>query len=407
MLTGVVSQMMTANNFIARNNMQAQVAANESLMKAAALSGSMGLMQTNFITSLAQTSQFGTMSEVAKLYEGGALLQDFSTENFQEMMMGQNYEGATSALFSSIAKTLNNIDDRYVRAEYMKNIGSSFGLSDTELLQIANNGGNIDAYQQSIQDKLLNVNTSMKDELSELRISVMDRLENWWENTGVVQGFSKTLQDLGLVGMDKQLMYANTLLMMIVKNTSMGNLTNALGGGTGKALTTGGTQAGIAGTAQSSALLGRFGVGALGAGIGVGSNVLGHNMIANNTSNNPLTSFGGTAVNIAGGALGGAMIGSAILPGVGTAIGAGIGAGAGIINSLVANQQRESAMKELEGQRREARAATFRATNDPVVDTLNANFAQLINTIKGNHIENKQLVITYEKINKTTTLNQM
>lgn len=402
MLTGVVSQMMTANNFIARNNMQAQVAANESLMKAAALSGSMGLMQTNFITSLAQTSQFGTMQEVAKLYEGGALLQDFSTEGFQDMMTNQDYEGATSSLFAAISKTLNGIDDRYIRAEYMKNIGSSFGLSDNELLQIANNGDNLSQYEQNIQDKLLNVNTSMKDELTELRISVMDRLENWWENTGVTQGFSKTLQDLGLVGMDKQLMYTNTLLTMIVKNTSMGNLSGALGGGS-KSIGGIGTVQGAAGT-KGAGLAGRFGMAGLGAGIGVGSNVIGNNMISNNTSNDPLASFSGTALNVAGGAIGGAMIGSAILPGIGTAIGAGVGAGAGIINSLMAANKQESAMKELEGQRREQRAATYRATNDPVVDALNSNFAALINTIQGNHIESKQIAVTFEKINKTTTI---
>jgi hypothetical protein len=80
MLRDAVVNMADANNFIHRSNMQANLRANESLIKAAALSGAIGLTSTTFLSSLAKTTQFGTMEEMSQIYQGGALLQGFDTE---------------------------------------------------------------------------------------------------------------------------------------------------------------------------------------------------------------------------------------------------------------------------------------------------------------------------------------
>lgn len=403
MLSGAVSQMMASNSFIARNNMQAQIAANESLMKATALSSLIGLDSSNFISSLARTSQFGTMQQMQGIFEGGALLQDFDTAGFQEQMINQNYEGATQSLFSSIYNTLNGIEDHYVRAEYMNRIGSSFGLSQDELLQIATNGGNLEEYSEDVQSKLLDVNTSMVDEIKELRISVADRLTNWWENTQISQGFGKAMQDLGLIGVDGHLRYISAVLTKI----AAGNSLNGIGGLLSKQLTVpGGASANSlsvmsplgAGTAKGAPL----GVGLAGLAVGTAGNMLGGSMISGNTGNDVATNIGGWASNVGSGLAGGAMVGSMFGP-IGTGIGAGIGAGVGIINSFMAEQQKNSAIKELEDSRREQRAATYTATNDPVVDAINANFANLINMLNNNHIDTKRLTVTYNKFLKTTT----
>lgn len=416
MLTGVVSEMMASNSFIFRNNMQAQTAANENLIRAAALSGAIGLTSTNFLSGLAQTAQFGTIEEMSSIYQGGALLQGFDTGSFQQMMQGGQYQGATEMLFSSISQTLGGIEDQYLRAEYMQRIGSSFGLSREELLLITQNAANLGEYTEMLEGKVRDLDTSMVDELSELRMSLSDRLENLFSSGTAAQNLGKVLQDTGLVGTAGYLKAITGMLTLITgKQLGLGNVAGSLasrfiGGGALPINVSSALPGGTAGTGGVSAMgglgtAGRLGIGAGGLAVGVGSNVLGSAIQSNTNLSNAGANIGGGALNVLGGAAGGALTGFAVGGPIGAAVGAGIGAIAGGINTYLGAKERESAMQQLEDERRaSARQARTVATGDPVVDAINSMNANLTNVLNDNFGEQIRWSFIADTQNKTSTL---
>ena len=410
MLTGVVSEMMTSNSFIFRNNMQAQTAANENLIRAAALSGAVGLTSTNFLSSLAQTAQFGTIEEMSAVYQGGALLQGFDTGSFQSMMQGGQYQDATQMLFGSISQTLGGIQDQYLRAEYMQRIGSSFGLSRDELLLITQNAENLGEYTEMLEGKVRDLDTSMVDELSELRMSLSDRLENLFSSGTAAQNLSKILQDTGLVGTAGYLKAITGMLSLIIgKQSGLGNvagslISSAMGVGTPAApgSVLGGGASSFMGTGVSA---GKF-LGTAGSGLAIGTlgNVAGRSIQANTNLSNAGANIGGGLVNIGSGAAAGAMIGS-VIPVIGTTAGAIIGGTLGAINTYIGAKERESAMQELEDQRRaSARQARTVVTGDPVVDAINSMNANLTNVLNDNFGESIRWSFIADTQNKTSTL---
>lgn len=409
MLTQTVAAMTQENAFLFRNNMRAQVQANENLMRAAALSGAMGLDSAAFISRLASTSQFGTMSEMADIYQGGALLQSFDTSQFQQSMISGDAGSATEMLFRSIGQTLSSIDDQYLRAEYMQRIGGAFGLDRSDLLAITNNAGNMDEYLAKMQEDLLDVDSSMLNELSELKMSLVDRVGNWWESTGAAEGTGKLLQDLGLVGIDGSLRFIQGQLAVIIgKQFGVGGIAGRaagrmFGGGTGGI---GGVSIGGASNAPFAFTGAQsLGMGLGGAAVGIGGNVLGRS-VQTNLSNENGNLIGG-AINIASGAAGGAMIGS-IVPGIGTAIGAGIGAAvggiAGGINTYLGAQERKTTMQEMEDQERAAARQRLQgpsSTGDPVVDAINNMNSNLTNVLNSNTAESIKMSFVLDTANKT------
>lgn len=414
MLTQTVAAMTQENAFLFRNNMRAQVQANENLMRAAALSGAMGLDSAAFISRLASTSQFGTMSEMADIYQGGALLQGFDTSQFQQSMISGDAGSATEMLFRSIGQTLSSIDDQYLRAEYMQRIGGAFGLDRSDLLAITNNAGNMDEYLAKMQEDLLDVDSSMLNELSELKMALVDRVGNWWESTGAAEGTGKLLQNLGLVGVDGTLKFISSQLAIITGQSltggrMAGSIANLFMGGGGDsapmALANAPWQAGSSLGGPSA--LGRFGMGAGGLAVGVGGNVLGRSVQANTNLSNTNANLIGGAINIGTGAAGGAMIGS-IVPGIGTAIGAGIGAAvggiAGGINTYLGAQERKTTMQEMEDQERAAARQRLQgpsSTGDPVVDAINNMNSNLTNVLNSNTAESIKMSFVLDTANKT------
>lgn len=397
MLQGTVSEMIDANNFISRNNMEAQISANENLIRAAALSARMGLTTTSFLTQLAKTSQWGTMEEMAGLYEGGALLQNFDTAGFQQQMVDQDYAGATKQLFSSISDTLNNIDDHYLRAEYMQRIGSTFGLSDDELLRISTHGGNLEAYDQETIGKLAEGNNSMVEELGDLKVALMDRLENWYENSPFTQKVGEIMQEAGLYGIGKPIYGIATGVATIVKQNAVTQGLLAKTGGTSVigSLGLGAGASGASGLSGGAKVAGGLGGLAL-AGIGT-------SYFADRSADLD-KSLGGNAVGnfasgIAGGAITGAMIGGPAGAGIGAALGA-VGAG---IQHMKAVDERESAMEQLEADKRDRAKAEAQATytGDPIVDAINRQTSILKSTLDANYEENRRTILISDTINKT------
>ncbi len=409
MLQGTVAQMMDSNNFIARSNMNVQMAANENLMRATALSASLGMTTTTFITNLAKTAQFGTMEEMSELYSGGAMIDGFDTGDFQSKMQNQDYTGATSDLFAGISRTLNNIDDQYVRAEYMKRIGGSFGFSNDEMLRIATHGDNLGAYEDNLAEKLKNVNTSMNDELKDLHMTVKDRLDNWFEGSGLSQGLGQIMNEFGLYGLaDPMWQTARGIQVLILQNSSL--LKGFMGGGGAPGFgATGGWLGAASGTAKTNPMVlsngTRLAGGLGGLAVAGGTNYMGHKMLVDGNKGND---FAGGAMNVLGGAAGGAMIGSMILPGVGTAIGAGVGAIAGGVNTYLSKKEgdrkyQENLATEEAERRRNARAVTGAGfiTDDPVVNAINSQTAALVRTLDGNYAANRQMYLTDDQKNKT------
>jgi uncharacterized membrane protein len=409
-LTNVVSDMMASNSFIARNNMEAQVLANESLLKAASLSAAIGVSSSNFISSLAGVAQFGTMEEMSKIYQGGAMLQGFDTAQFQEQMVGQDYEGATMSLFRSVADTLNSIDDHYLRAEYMQRIGGTFGLSRDDLLMIMQNSDNINAYSEDLQEKLKGIDTSMVDELRDLKMNWTDRLERWIENTPITQGIGGILQSAGLFGTADYLKSILTWVQIIGAKFVLGSAGGALGkiGTTAigqKILGTGsGTgNIGLLGLAKSP-----LGIGLGGLGIAAGGNILGSSIQQDMSRSDTGANLLGGALNVGSGALGGAMIGSAI-PVVGTLAGtlagAAIGATVGAVNTFMSARERErSIIEEIDERASAGESQTMMvSTGNPIVDTLEKINTNLTNVINGNFSESRRFQVVLDTYKKTTT----
>jgi len=360
LLQGAVVDMSDANNFIHRSNMQANLRANESLIKAAALSGAIGLTSTTFLSSLAKTAQFGTMEEMSQIYQGGALLQGFDTGKFQEQMIGGQYEDATRQLLGSIHETLSGIDDHYLRAEYMSRLSSTFGLSKDELARIATHGDKLGEYSADLQDKLLGVNTSMEDELKDLKMSLADRIENATQNFWGSQVAGAAMQELGLYGLSGTL---NSILNW-VRIIAIKPATDKLIGGLG------GTQGIMAGLAQPSAAFNISKGAALGIGaLGLGASQLAGTAIQQSSliKDDSLANWLGGGVSALGGAASGMMMGSAFgIPGI--AVGGLIGAGIGIANAIQGAEGRQGKLDELEASRKKARDTTLTtpATNEPL-----------------------------------------
>jgi len=438
MLSGAVTDMMASNNFISRSNMNAQMNANESLMRAAALTANIGLTSTNFLTALAKTSQFGTMEEMANLYQGGAMIQNFDTGEFQQKMTSQDYAGATMDLFKGIKDTFDNIDDHYVRAEYMQRIGGSFGLSDDDIMNIVTNGGNLEAYDDKLQNKLIDINTSMKDEIAGLNVAIVDQFTNWRDSWKATQTVGKFFQDIGLYGIEGLTKTMVAELGVLILQSSMQNgllgkgfsgllkfFGKGAAGGAGQLAgqtslfgpAAGGGISGLTGAfgTTGAAALGIAGAGALaGGGLALWqSNRMKKNMMDTNLSNKQANNRANwnMAGMAGGGALAGAAIGS-IVPIVGTAIGAGIGAvvggaiglGTGLVQKSKLKKERASMMESLDNERRaSARAASGASflTGDPMVDAINQQTEILAGVLDSQYSRNREMFLMGNTINET------
>lgn len=398
LLQGAVSEMVDANNFIHRSNMQANIKANESLIKAAALSGAIGLTSTTFLTSLAKTTQFGTMEEMSQIYQGGALLQGFDTGKFQQQMISGQYEDATRSLLESIHTTLSGIDDHYLRAEYMSRISSTFGLSKDELARIATHGDKLDEYSADLQDKLLGVNTSIEDELRDLKVSLADRIENAIQNSWSSQAVGSAMQELGIYGLSGILSETLNWVRYIALKPELGKLTSKVfGGATG------------AGGSAGLSLGSKLGIGALGLGVGVGSNLLGSAIQGSGAiKNDALANILGGFANIAGGAAGGIMMGSMLGPlaPIGMIAGGLIGAGLGIGNTISGAETRQSKLDEMAAAKRSERDSTLKVnyTGDPLIDAINNQTVVLSNILNNNHLETKNIKLISDTYKQTTTV---
>jgi len=413
MLTGVVSQMMASNSFIARSNMQAQVQANESLMKAAALSGAVGLTSTNFISQLAGTAQFGTIGQMSSLFQGGALLKDFSTAEFQEQMIGMNYDAAIGGLFDSIQKTIGGIDDHYLRAEYMDRIGSTFGLSRDDLLKITTQGPELEKYRQELQEKLINVNTSMVDELKDYKMTWSDRIDNIFANSSLNETLGSVFNEFGLYGIDSKIDLTNNLLKAIaVKNffpeTAWGKF---FGGGKGGGSGLLGNMFGPASSTSKTVIMGDgapimglrqlYPVASKVGGVAVagGGMMLGNKWGDSSTdlgisdSGAAWRRVGNVGTNIASGIAGGAMFGGPI----GAAIGGGIGLATGLINASQAKQERLNSQRASELELRSGRRINnlqgqsasdmYAKTGDAIVDAIYETNSNLIDVLSDKFAE--------------------
>ena len=104
------------------------------------------------------------------------------------------------------------------------------GLGRDELLLITQNAEHMDEYIKDMDKASLGMNTSMVDELSGLKVAVVDRLENWWTSTGVSQDFGKVMQDLGLVGVEGQLKQITGILYAMLAKDKIDALGKFIGG---------------------------------------------------------------------------------------------------------------------------------------------------------------------------------
>ena len=415
MFSGLITQMMSSNSFIARSNMQAQIQANENLMKAAALSGAIGLTSTNFISQLAGVTQFGTASQMASLYQGGALLRDFSVYDFQQQMQNLQYDEAISSLFESIHKTLTGIDDQYLRAEYMERIGSSFGLSREDLLRIMTHGGNLDQYEEDIQEKLLNVNTSMVDELKDFKITLVDQIDNIFANSSINQTLGTLFNEFGLYGIEGHLKKIQGILTAILVKDFISRefkdlikaFTFKIGGGLGAGglmsitpemvgVAQGTNVSGLTGTGAGGARV--VALGGMGRVLGGGALAIGGMHLSNRltaSSVNPDISdssatwrqVGGLLGSIASGAAGGAIIGGGI---PGAVIGGTVGLISGIASIQKAEQERRYNLRQAELELRTDRVnrlketnygEIYRKTGNAIVDAIYETNADLINVL--------------------------
>lgn len=390
MLQGTVAEMMSANTFLARNNMQAQLRASESLMQAAALTTEIGIASPNFINQLAKTSQFGTASQMSGLFQTGALLQGFSTTDFQSKMLDRDYFGATKDLTSSIYNTLSSMEPGYLKNEYMQRIGEGFGLSQDDILNIMTHGENLDEYSLEIQEKLAETQNSMEEELTDLHMTLKEQLTNLWENSGIAQGIGRLMNETGLYGLLPSVTVIAAGVTKLAFKDTISNFTGMLkSGGVGGTIS---SLAGKAGGAVSSLpAIAKLG---LGGAAGIGGHMLGDSIQQNLQTNDVLANVGGGLAKVGGLTAMGASIGSVIFPGIGTAVGAGIGALAGIADTVIGGIKRSRAQEELALQEKDnrinaERARLGQAGVSPEVDAINS----LNNTVKAFHknVTNNQI----------------
>lgn len=408
-LTGAVTQMMAANTYLARNNMQAQILASESLMGAVALSSAVGIETSNFMVGLAHTAQFGTASQMSELFQAGAMLQGFSTQDFQSKMRTQDYMGATQDLIQSIQQTLGGMDDGYLKNEYIQRISQGFGLSQSDVLQLMSNDFDLNKKSLEIQEKLVDVDTSMEQELRGLKVSLKNRLDNWWDSTKLSQGLGKFMQDQGLAGIDKQL---NRILYAILGQSMQKSLWDTLIGAGGTSVGAGGAGAsggGVFGnlfgsTAGGGALTGMQkmsrvlgGVGIAGAGMHWGSQL-------HQDENVSQVGAGihGSLANIGSGILGGALTGSAF-GGYGALVGGIIGGIAGAGKSVFDIMERDKAEKRRADDIIDAGRQAMKPTGDttdPVAALVqeqkgtNQRLDKILGTIDYNHAEDMEFKFT-------------
>lgn len=409
MMTTLISQMTSSNNFITRTNYEMAVKANESLLAAAALSAEVGLTSTNFLAQLSGVAQFGTATEQASIYSGGALLQGFNTQQFMAQLQSQQYNEATQSLFSSIAQTMEGLgDNQLLRAEYMKQIQAAFGLSRDDILQITMGGDKLGELSNTIANKLASSEKSMVDELKGLNVSMSERFENWWLNTRFSETFSKVSQDIGMYGMGAKLDSIRLILLgmysLSAKEAGVGMLDPLKG-----LFIKSPTQA-TATTANAANLggltsFGKFASVAGGAALGTATNIYGHNLIAQDKSQ-----VGGWLANTLGGTAGGALMGAPFGL-VGAGVGAGIGLTTGIINSIIAESSRQSALdayeKNMRERRRQERLAEDRAmlsqrveTGNPVVDAINEMGDRVVGAIVGEGKATRDMQFTSDMIRR-------
>ena len=412
MLQGAVSDMMAANSFISRQNMQAQVLANENLIKAAALTGFVGMQSTAFLTELYQATMFGTMEEMAPLYQAGALIQGFDMGDFQRRTIEGDYYGAAEDLIAGIGRTFENVTDHYLRAEYMRQIGGAFGLSRDDILQITTNAENLSDYTAKIAEKYERLDTSMVDELSDLKVAVVDRIENFWINSKISEHMGSFLQEFGLYGLNGPINRIFTLLSAfaiqkfamdkkIISLLSMQAASSAPGAG-------------------GMGALGLLGLGSLAIGAGIGANIIGSQIQQNEAISDTAANRIGGFLNVAGGALGGAGAGGAgaklgaklgLIAGpkgiaIGTIGGALIGAGIGIYNTSRGAQERAARMQEIEDEgRRGARERhVAEMTDNPIVNAINNQTATLSNVFNNVHEEDRKFQVMLKTYRDTTTV---
>lgn len=396
MLTGVVQEMSASTSFLYRNNMQAQVTANESLIKAAALAGRVGLTSSTFISDLAGTAMYGTADEMVGIHQGGALLQGFDTGQFQGLLNtpgGQDQ--AISNLFGSIYSTMQGLEgNHYLRNQYMQDIGSSFGLSREDMLNIMTHGANLDEYDAELTEQLLNVETSMRDEVRGLRLGLMDKINTWWSNTTMVQEYSKVMQDLGLHGLYGEIKKISVAVTAMAGKDILGGLFK------GRATSTGGS----GGLGQIGPQLGSEGGMSKGAAIGLGGLGLGVSQSLGGSmqrSENQGANIAGGLTNVLGGVGSGALMGSAFgLPG--TVVGAIAGGAIGIANTISGSKERKSAMRDAEDKRRQ-QSRQNAPTGDPVVDAINRQTTVLEGAIGNSSDATVRATILSDMYKQTTT----
>lgn len=405
MLQGTIADMMSANTFLARNNMNAQIRANESLMQATALIAQVGIETTGFMNALSRVSQFGTAEQMGGIFQAGALLQDFSAGDFQSKLRGQDYAGATQDLIGSIYQTLNSMEEGYLRNQYMQMIGSGFGLSQDDLLEIMAHGGKLDEYAIEIQEKLAESSGSMEQELRDLHMDLKQRFENWWENSGFAQGLGKILNEVGLYGFAP---FAFTLVMQL--NKIIANQGASIIAGGGKATGSGGIINAMGGfrdlkgaPISGGAALGR-GLGGLG--IATASTAIGR---AGQAQDNRALNIGGGMLNVLGSAAGGALAGSMFgVPGA--VVGGLIGAGSGIYNTIIGANERRQAQAQAEDERRVARRQqqqqSTSSSQDPTIillESINRGINNLTETVDSNAVASRTLTTRLEVARITST----
>ena len=414
-LQGAVSEVISTNAFIARNNLNAQLQANQTFMQAAALSSSVGVTSLGYLSDLVNKTQFGTADELVSIYQSGAYLQGFDTNKFiDDMAFGNTYEG-TKALIESIYNTLSSMgDNRLLRNQFIQGIQQGFGLSTEDIAAIMTHGANLDTYDKEIQDKLLKVNNSMVDELKDLKQTLIEQIENFWSNSPISQSFGKVMNELGLYDINKLLSSIKTILIAAMgvdiisgrRNEGINSFASFLTGrGIGSAASASKPVLGV------TSPLGKLGLAGIGINIGTTTNAIGSSMISGNTRDSSLVDTVGWGANILGGAGGGALTGAALgsfigMPVVGAAIGAVIGGLSGLYTSLQAREEKLNAMAELDAAERAKRRATQSSvtpTGDPVIDTLNQGFSAVVNAITGEGQLTRQVQFTIDLAKKGST----
>ena len=410
-LSGAVAEVMNVNTFISRNNMKAQIQANETFMQAAALSSQVGITSFSYLSNLTRTSQFGTADDLVNIYQSGAYLQGFDTFDFIDKMSsgksGDSYE-ANKNLISSIYNTLTGIgDNKLLRNQYMQGIQSGFGLSQDDIIAILNNGANLDTYDKELQEKLLDIDNSMLDELKGLKITLVDQFKNLVANNSEKLG--AFMNEHGLYNLTDPVRNIQMLLMAQLVKDPLGKVANKLFSGLGGASSASGAggATNILGTAVTSGGLSKVAKVGLGTSIAAGSNLIGYNLIANNTSNNEGIEGLGHGLNILGGAGGGALAGAAFGP-YGVAIGAALGAIGGVISSIAAEKTKQNAMAELEDAKRVKNRSeqTQASTGDPLADILINGFNKVTDAITGEAELDRQLQFTLDLAQKGSAFNK-